>query len=441
MTFHDIDLTRTPGIYYALAYFLSAIVFLGVNKKRFSFWPTTGISVAFLVLISTFMLLTDGVSGVLFAISMLVIFGMIFTYFFAAGEMDWKKSLYFAMRTFIVGEMAASLEYQLFFFGINSMDFPLNMAVNIAFLLIIHPIFFSIVFIVERRYKDSNEELVISWRELIIVSLIGILCFLLSNASYAVTITPFSGTSASEVFALRTLSDFAGVGLLLAFHMQICELNVRMEKDYLHKLLHMQKASYKLSAESVELVNQKYHDLKHQIQLLKADISAGEKLRYLDEIEKEIQSYEAQNKTGNKALDAILTAESLKCQSLGITMTCVADGKELDFMKPTDISVLFGNILDNAIEGTSKIENADKRLIHLSLSKQKSFVRIRVENCCEDDIRFVNGLPTTKKDARYHGYGMKSIQSIVEKYDGSMAVKVVDGWFELRILLPSPIST
>ena len=110
-------------------------------------------------------------------------------------------------------------------------------------------------------------------------------------------------------------------------------------------------------------------------------------------------------------------------------------------MKPTDISVLFGNILDNAIEGTSKIENADKRLIHLSLSKQKSFVRIRVENCCEDDIRFVNGLPTTKKDARYHGYGMKSIQSIVEKYDGSMAVKVVDGWFELRILLPSPIST
>ena len=110
MTFHDIDLTRTPGIYYALAYFLSAIVFLGVNKKRFSFWPTTGISVAFLVLISTFMLLTDGVSGVLFAISMLVIFGMIFSYFFAAGEMDWKKSLYFAMRTFIVGEMAASLE-------------------------------------------------------------------------------------------------------------------------------------------------------------------------------------------------------------------------------------------------------------------------------------------------------------------------------------------
>ena len=68
--------------------------------------------------------------------------------------------------------------------------------------------------------------------------------------------------------------------------------------------------------------------------------------------------------------------------------------------------------------------------------RQKSFLRIRVENCCEGEVLFADGLPVTGKDARYHGYGMKSIRSIVEKYNGSMAVKVENGWFELRILLP-----
>ena len=105
-------------------------------------------------------------------------------------------------------------------------------------------------------------------------------------------------------------------------------------------------------------------------------------------------------------------------------------------MKPTDLSVLFGNALDNAIESVEKISDADKRLIHLTISREKSFLRIRVENCYEGEINFVGGLPSTAKDARYHGYGMKSIRSIVEKYNGSMTVKAQDGWFELRILFP-----
>ncbi len=110
-------------------------------------------------------------------------------------------------------------------------------------------------------------------------------------------------------------------------------------------------------------------------------------------------------------------------------------------LKPTDLSILIGNALDNAIESVEKISDPDKRLIHVSVNRQKGFLRIRVENCYEGDIRFVAGLPSTRKDARYHGYGMKSIRSVVEKYNGSMTVKAEDGWFELRLLFPVPQST
>lgn len=45
---------------------------------------------------------------------------------------------------------------------------------------------------------------------------------------------------------------------------------------------------------------------------------------------------------------------------------------------------------------------------------------------------------TTKRDARYHGYGLKSIQSIANSYGGSATIDTKDGWFELRLLLPVP---
>ena len=228
--------------------------------------------------------------------------------------------------------------------------------------------------------------------------------------------------------------------LTVAFHMQNCEVYVRMEKENLNALLRMQEESYRISAESIDVVNRKYHDMKYQIALLKSNVPQGDKLAFLEEMEQEISAFEARCKTGNKALDVLLAAKTLQCQKEGITLTLVADGKELDFMTDSDVSVLFGNALDNAIESVSKILTPEKRLIHLAVSSQKAFVHIRLENCCEEQLSFRDGLPvTTKKDAAYHGFGMKSMRKITEKYDGTLTAALKDGWFELRILLPIPV--
>ena len=436
MSPYGVDLGHTPGLYYALAYWLSLMVFLSVTKRRHSRGKTAVASLLFLVVLAAFMTVTDGVSSWLFVLSMLVIFGLQFLAFWYLAAFSWRNALYYTVRIFILGEFAAAFEWQMFFFGLTSLGLPQNILTNILFFVVVHGVVFGVVWAVERRYREQSGELVLTGRELAVVILLGLFIFTLSNLSFASPRTPFSGRNDLEKFAIRTLADLGGVGLLFAYHVQLCEMGAQMEKEYLRKLLHMQKEVYRVSAESVELINQKYHDLKHHIRLLRSELGSEEKLRYLDELEQDIRSYEAQNKTGNKVLDTLLTAKSLVCQSLGITVTCVADGKELDFMRPTDLSVLIGNALDNAIEGVRKIEDPEKRLIHISVTRQKSFVRFRVENCCEEELRFADGLPLTRKDARYHGYGMKSIRSIVEKYEGSMTVKAQDGWFELRILFP-----
>ena len=161
---------------------------------------------------------------------------------------------------------------------------------------------------------------------------------------------------------------------------------------------------------SIELINYKYHDLKHQIAVLRSEEDPQKREAFLDEMEAEIRQYEAQNKTGNKVLDTVLTSKSLYCNKNGITFTCVADGTLLDFMDVMDICSIFGNALDNAIECEMKIPDKEKRLIHVTVSRQKAFLILKFENYCEEKLQYQDGnIATTKKDKKYHGYGMKSV--------------------------------
>lgn len=262
--------------------------------------------------------------------------------------------------------------------------------------------------------------------------------YVFSSISYAPFETPFGGSNTMDVYNFRTLIYLAGGALLYGYHLQLHDLQDKREMDAMQNLLHLQYETYKRSQESIDLVNRKYHDLKHQIALLRSQ-GNEERDGVLDQMESEIRSYEALNVTGNKVLDTVLTAKSLHCQAQGIQMTCVADGQALGFMSVMDISSLFGNALDNAIESTGKIADPEKRLIHLAVSRQKGFLCIRIENCYEGDLQFADGkLQTTKQDTRYHGFGLKSIQATAEKYGGTAQIKAADGWFELQVLIPIP---
>ena len=430
---------HTPGVYYALSYIISAVLFAYLSGKRTIRLRSVLITVGFFLVLTGLMVLTDGVDGWVFVLTILIIFMIVILYFLIVNDAPWTKAIYFASRSFIVAEFTASLQWQIYTYHVENGGLPMNPFTAILFLVLIYGLIFALTYFVERRYRDINIEYQPQGRTVVILLLVGASVFTLSNLSFITSDTPFSGSNNMEIFAIRTLSDLSGVGIMLAFHIQMCENLARREKDNLSALLKMQEESYRISAESIEVVNRKYHDLKHQLALLKADIPYEEKMKFFEEMEHEISAYEARNKTGNKTLDILLSAKTLYCQSAGITLTCVADGKELDFMSAPDISVLFGNALDNAIESVTKISDPDKRLIHLTVACQKSFLHIRVENCCEDELTFRDGLPvTTKKDSLYHGFGVKSMRSIAEKYGGTMTTTLNDGWFELRILMPIP---
>ncbi len=436
MNMSGVESVNTPGFYYAIAYGLSCILIILNSRRRFNAVKTILMQIIFFLLLSGIMIVSDGIEALFVPLMLLYMF-LIFLNIYLNCTYDRKTALYYAIRAFIIGEFTASLEWQIFYYAVAEGLVPLNWSINTIFLLVIHGISFALLFFLEHKIRKVNEQISISIRELLSVCIIGFAIFSVSNLSYVTGGVLFSSQFAMEIFTIRTLVDLGGVAILYAYHMQMGELNMRLEVERLSNMLNMQYSNYEILEKSMESVNQKYHDLKYQIAVLKQEAGAKESMEYLNQMEKEIKAYEAQNNTGNKVLDTILTAKSIYCQNNWIELTSVVDGNVIDFMSDMDISILFGNMLDNAIESVNKLEQKERRLIHLAVAKQKGFVRIRLENCYQEELVFENGLPkTTKKDKKYHGFGLKSIQQIVKKYEGSVTIHAEKGWFELRILIP-----
>lgn len=202
--------------------------------------------------------------------------------------------------------------------------------------------------------------------------------------------------------------------------------------DRVEQMWHQAKEQYAVSKENVEMINVKCHDLKHQIRTLRKGGEINPDV--LADLENRIKIYDAEIKTGNVALDTILSEKSLICTKNNIKLSCIVDGEKLGFIKEEDIYALFGNIIDNAIEAVTSVEES-KRVISLSVKTVNSFLTIRESNYYEHEIKFVGDMPETHKpDKRYHGFGLKSIKYICEHYNGELTISAENNIFDLSIL-------
>ena len=215
--------------------------------------------------------------------------------------------------------------------------------------------------------------------------------------------------------------------------------SMEQEREILEQIMVERERQQRLSQENVELINIKCHDLKHQIAALRDMPAGSERDRTIGELEQAVLIYDSTARTGNPALDTVLTEKSLLCEGRSIEFTCIADGSCLDGIGAVDLYTLFGNALDNAIEAAEKLPNPEDRMIYLRVERQGAFARIYVENTCLGTVELVDGMPqTSKDDERYHGFGLKSIRMIVDRLGGNMVVTPAEGTFILSILLPCP---
>ncbi len=210
------------------------------------------------------------------------------------------------------------------------------------------------------------------------------------------------------------------------------------EVSTISQIMENKREQYQLSKETVEAINLKCHDIRHQIRSLgNGSVTIDQKV--IRKIVDEVNVYDSTVRTGNEPLDVILTEKSLLCNREGIMFSCIADGPCLNFMEPSDLYSLMGNALDNAMDAVRKIGSHEHRSISLVVRHIGNTAVVHVENYFTGTIEFHEGLPrTTKQDAKAHGYGIKSMRLIAQRYHGTMHTRIQGDVFHLNVIFPIP---
>lgn len=237
----------------------------------------------------------------------------------------------------------------------------------------------------------------------------------------------------TAVFAESIYQILCGTFILLLQFGVMERAKLSRSVDAMRELVHQQYEQFRQSKESTDLVNEKYHDLKGLLESFQGQISQEQ----IDQLKEKVNGYDTFAATGNRVLDVVLGEKRTVSMGRGIELTAFVDGKPLDFMEELDLYSLIGNALNNAIDAASRLPKGEGYII-LTTSAEDGMVTIHVENPYSGELVMENNLPKSQRDERYHGFGMKSMERIVKKYNGTLAVKAKNGIFYLDIILFAP---
>jgi len=196
--------------------------------------------------------------------------------------------------------------------------------------------------------------------------------------------------------------------------------------------------NYELQSSNMELVRRQYHDMKNLLLYLDQGSAQGDAKEKIGAVLESIAPFEALLNTGNNAADIVLNAKLSLCRRSGISCSIMLDGGRLSFMDPLDIVTILGNALDNAIEACQSLPETRLKSIRVRTGGTGELLVLKIENSCPETLQ-VNGGPlqTTKADHTLHGYGLRSILSAVEKYQGHMQYSSENGVFQLTLVIPA----
>lgn len=220
-------------------------------------------------------------------------------------------------------------------------------------------------------------------------------------------------------------------GILFIFELAFRN-NLKREYAVIQEIRKEEKKQYMISKETIDMINIKCHDFRHQIRELGKQQNINEEA--IANINKLINIYDQSIKTENEALNVILTEKSSKCAKHNIKFTCLADGNLINFMSEEDIYSLFGNILDNAIDALISSSIEDKE-ITLKVKQTGNMITVSEKNAYEGNLKVQNGvIRSNKPDLVHHGYGLKSIKMVAEKYNGTMEIDYSNNIFLVTLL-------
>lgn len=227
---------------------------------------------------------------------------------------------------------------------------------------------------------------------------------------------------------------FCNIFLIVIIKKIIKNMKNESEMKALNDKLDMQYNHYLSIQESQIKVRQLYHDINNHMACIKR-IQNKDVNEYIDSINDELKDYKTTFNTSNMILDIILNEKRTICNKNNIQLFCDINFSQCYFIEMIDVSSIFSNVLDNAIEACKKVES--NRYINIRGMIVKSYYVIKCENSKNNEIKIKNKkIITSKKDKFLHGIGLTSIKSSLNKYNGELEIINEENEFLINIYIP-----
>lgn len=179
------------------------------------------------------------------------------------------------------------------------------------------------------------------------------------------------------------------------------------------------------------------HDFHHHLQALKGQLEAGEvdrALAYIEQLDNQLMNVDTLLKTGNVSLDAILSAKIAQAKAENIAVIVKANVPDALTISDLELSIIIGNLLDNAIEACRTVTG--ERFIRIFISMKGTMLYFSMLNPAGAKKKKTGSLFATHKDG-VHGFGLRRAEAILEEHGGWVKYNSEDGAFTSEFLVPA----
>lgn len=262
-------------------------------------------------------------------------------------------------------------------------------------------------------------------------------------ASIIVVVAFIAVITLSQQTILPIPDDTLNMWTILAVVLMMSVLIFNMNRQYEveKELAHLKTEQAELLERDYTALNKVYainaklfHDFHNHIGILRQLLSQAkweEALQYLDELQTPVQEIAETVWTGDETVDYIINSKAAAAKERGIQYRAQVEFPRHTDLRSVDLCAVLGNLLDNALEAAAQVPKKEERFVRLTIRRINQMLIIKVENSFHNPPASRDGVLTTSKTKNgLHGWGLKSAQTAVEKYDGTVQTSYKDNIFK-----------
>ena len=287
------------------------------------------------------------------------------------------------------------------------------------------------MFLVKPAYEAMNYS---RWTLFFLGSL-PVFYYVFDYASTVYTQILYSGNIAVNEF-VPTITILFYVVFISMYHRELKKrYSTELENSVLTMELKQSDAELTVLQKSLEDTATYRHDMRHHFMILAEYIKNNETekaLDYINSAQKEIDTLTPKQYCKNNSTNLILSYYSSLAQKSGIRFDAKVNIPEVLTLSDTELCTLLSNGIENAINAASRCEK-ENRWVEIDFSTHKSNMLISIKNSYIGEVEIEDGLPVS--DQPFHGLGVKSISSIVDRHNGMYSFDAKDGQFTMRVIL------